>query len=328
MDLPRFLNRGEKNRAPRAAGAEKSSRRVRHAGADQSFIDPAVLQKLSNLQLVAKVVVEGFLAGLHRSPYHGFSVDFAEYREYCEGDDLRTVDWNVFGRSDRYYVKKYEGETNTALHFLLDVSGSMSYGSGDVSKLDYARFLVASLSYFAFRQKDAVGLYVFDQQVREFLPPRLRRTHMHQLLSLLKGANAGGATGWHRPLEKVAHLASRRGMIVMVSDFYSDLDDLFRGTRFFQSRGHEVVLFQVLDPYELEFPFEGPLLLEDAETEDRVMVVPQATRKTYLDNFQQHQERLRESAASTGIDWMLVRTDQPLDEALLRYLKARHRKNK
>ncbi|HEY2934534.1 MAG TPA: DUF58 domain-containing protein [Acidobacteriota bacterium] len=328
MDLLKFLNRGEKNPQPQAGKVEPSPRRVRYAGAQQSFIDPTVLQMLSNLQLVAKVVVEGFLSGLHRSPYHGFSVDFAEYREYSEGDDLRTVDWNVFARSDRYYVKKYEGETNTALHFLLDVSGSMSYGSGSVSKLDYARFLVASLAYFASRQKDAVGLYIFDQQIREFLPPRLRRTHMHQFLTLLKTAKAAGTTGWNRPLERVAQLASRRGMIVMVSDFYSDLEDLFRGARFFQSRGNEVILFQVLDPYELEFPFEGPVLLEDVETEDRVMVVPQATRKAYLENFQQHQERLREGAATAGIDYKVVRTDQPLDETLLHYLKARHRRIK
>ncbi|MBI4455574.1 MAG: DUF58 domain-containing protein [Acidobacteria bacterium] len=292
----------------------------------QSFIDPVVLQKLSNLQLVAKVVVQGFVSGLHRSPYHGFSVDFAEYREYTEGDDLRNIDWNVFARSDRYYVKKYQGETNTALHFLVDVSRSMHYGSGEITKLEYARFLVASLGYFAFRQKDAIGLYFFDDAMREYLPPRLRRTHMIRFLSMLANVREGGSTGWQQPLEQIAQLVTRRGMIVIVSDFYSELEELFKGIRLLRCRGHDAILFQLLDPYELEFPFDRLALLEDAETKDKILVVPQASRKHYLEAFASHQETLRERALSAGADWMLIRTDHPLDEALLRYLTLRHKR--
>ena len=309
----------------------QSSVRIRKSGTGQpdtrqSFIDPAVLQKLSSLQLVAKVVVQGFVSGLHRSPYHGFSVDFAEYREYTDGDDLRGIDWNVVARTDRYYIKKYQGETNTALHFLLDVSRSMHYGSAEISKLDYARFLVASLGYFGFRQKDAIGLYLFDDAIREFLPPRLRRTHMTRFLTTLEHGSEGGATGWQQPLEKIAQLVSRRGVMVIVSDFYSDLEELFRGIKLLLSRGHDAILFQILDPYELEFPFDRPTLLEDVETLDRVLVVPQASRKHYLEAFGSHQAALQDRAASAGADWMVLRTDRPLDEALLHYLTVRHRR--
>ena len=310
---------GTAGRTPSAAPSAQGSGR-------QSFIDPLVLQKLSSLQLVAKVVVQGFVTGLHRSPYHGFSVDFAEYREYSEGDDLRNIDWNVFARTDRYYVKKYEGETNTALHFLLDMSGSMRYRSGKISKLDYARFLTASLGYFAFRQKDAIGLYLFDDAIRQFLPPRLRRTHMNRFLTILENAGQGGATDWRQPLERIAQLVTRRGIVIIVSDFYSDLTELFRGVRMLQSRGHDAILFQVLDPYELEFPFDNLTLLEDTETREKVLVVPQVSRKAYLESFKQHQELLREQAAASGADCMLLRTDRPLDEALLNYLTVRHRR--
>ncbi|MBI3939952.1 MAG: DUF58 domain-containing protein [Acidobacteria bacterium] len=327
---------GRKNRKSEASSARPASAGVESVGrrsvpgppspGRQSFIDPLVLQKLSSLQLVAKVVVQGFVSGLHRSPYHGFSVDFAEYREYNEGDDLRNIDWNVFARTDRYYIKKYQGETNTALHFLLDVSGSMHYGSGNVHKLDYARFLVASLGYFAYRQKDAIGLYLFDDAMREFLPPRLRRTHMNRFLTTLERVSHSGSTGWQQPLEKIAQLVTRRGIVLIVSDFYSDLEDLFRGIRVLQSRGHDAILFQILDPYELEFPFDGLTLLEDVETRDRVMVAPQASRRHYLEAFTRHQETLRSEAAASGADWMLLRTDRPLDEALLHYLTVRHRR--
>ncbi len=292
----------------------------------QSFIDPRVLQRLSSLQLVAKVVVQGFVTGMHRSPYHGFSVDFVEYREYAEGDDLRNIDWNVVARSDRYYVKKYQGETNTAIHFLLDTSRSMHYGSGQITKFEYARFLVASLGYFAFRQKDAIGLYLFDDDIRGLLPPRMRRTHLNRFLTILQNASDGGPTGWRQPLEKLAQLVVRRGIIIVVSDFYSDLEDLFKGLKLLRGRGHDAILFQILDPYELDFPFDRLALLEDLETRDRALVVPHDSRKHYLEAFGRHQETLRERTAASGVDWMLIRTDRPLDEALLHYLTVRQKR--
>jgi uncharacterized protein (DUF58 family) len=275
---------------------------------------------------VAKVVVEGFVTGMHRSPYHGFSVDFAEYREYSVGDDLRNIDWNVVARSDRYYVKKYQGEPNTAIHFVFDTSRSMHYGSGEITKLEYARFLVASLGYFAFRQKDAVGLYLFDEDIVDLLPPRLRRMHLNRFLTMLANISEGGKTGWQQPLERLAQLIVRRGIIVVVSDFYSDLEDLFKGIKLLRGRGHDAILFQILDPYELEFPFDRIALLEDAETKGRTLVVPQASRKQYLEGFGKHQEKLRENTAAAGADLMMIRTDRPLDEALLHYLTVRQKR--
>lgn len=290
------------------------------------FIDPAVLTRVRNLQLVARTVVEGFLAGLHRSPYHGFSLEFAEYREYSPGDDIRRVDWKVFGRSDRFYVKKYEGETNTQLYILLDASRSMSFSSHPVSKLDYARFLTAALAYFAVHQKDATALLTFDSDVLHYIPPRSRHGHFFTILHHLEHLSVGDQTNIIRAMEKLARLIRKRSLVVVISDFYQDPDGLSRLLRLFHARGNDVVLFHVLDPVELEMPLDGMSILEDLETGERLPYVQEYSREAYLEQVRHHIGRLRKECFDLGFDYSVLDTEKPLDRALYRYLSRRMKK--
>lgn len=290
------------------------------------FIDPQVLSRINNLYLIAKTVVEGFITGLHRSPYHGFSLDFAEYREYSPGDDIRTVDWKVYGRSDRFYVKKYEGETNTQVHILLDASRSMAFSSQQVSKLDYARYLAASLAYFAVRQKDSTGLLTFDSNLWNYTPPRMRHGHFFTLLHQLEHLQVGKETSISGAMEHLAGLAHKRGLVILISDFYQEVSEIAKGLRFFQYRGNDVILFHILDPAELEMPLAKVSLLEDMETADHLTYIPEYSRRAYLDLLQEHIGRLRKECRDIRIDYELLNTRQPLDRALHRYLAARERK--
>ena len=219
-------------------------------------IQPHILARISGLELLARAVVEGFIAGLHRSPYKGFSVDFMQYRPYVPGDDLRRVDWKVFARTDRTLVREFEGETNTRMHFVLDTSRSMGYRSHSVSKLDYASYLVASLAYMAVRQRDAAGLVLFDDTIRQNLSPRSSRGHLHTLLTLLESVAVGEATSFDKPLHAIADQQQKRGFVVLVSDLLSDADQLIDALRHFRFIGHEVCIFHVLDPQEIAFDFE------------------------------------------------------------------------
>ena len=290
------------------------------------FIDPQILSRISNLQLVAKTVVEGFLAGLHRSPYHGFSLDFAEYREYSPGDDIRRVDWKVFGRTDRLYVKKYEGDTNTQLYILLDVSKSMAFSSQEVSKLDYARYLAASLAYLAMRQKDAAGVILFDSDVISQTPPRTRHGHFLTLLNQLETLKIGGQTDIGGAMERLAHLIRKRAMVVLISDFYQETEKISKALRFFHHRGNDVILFHVLDPVELEMPFGEISTLEDMETEEHLPYVPEYSRRAYLTLLREHIEELRKECRNIYLDYELLNTEEPLDRALYRYLSLRGKK--
>lgn len=290
------------------------------------FIDPQVLSRISNLQLIARTVVEGFLTGLHRSPYHGFSLDFAEYREYSPGDDIRNVDWKVYGRTDRFYVKKYQGETNTQVYVLLDSSKSMGFSSHKLSKLDYARYLAASLAYFGMRQKDATGLLIFDSSIVSYLPPRTRHGHFFTVLHQLEHVRLGGETNIKGAMEHLAQLARKRGIVVLISDFYQEVDEIAKGLRFFQYHGHDLILFHLLDPVELELPIGKVSTLEDMETKDQVTYVPEYSRHAYLELLKDHIERLKKECRDTRIDYQLLNTQQPLDKALYAYLSARQRK--
>lgn len=290
------------------------------------LIDPKVLARLSTLQLVAKAVVEGFISGLHRSPYHGFSLEFAEYREYSPGDDIRGVDWKVFGRTDRFYVKKFEGETNTQVYILLDASRSMGYSSNSVSKLGYARFLAAALAFFAVRQKDAVGLITFASEVLRHLPPRTRRGHFSTLLHQLEQTREGGTTDISGALEALARLIRKRSLVILISDFYQDRERIGRALRFFHHRGNDLILFHILDPVERELPLDAISTLEDMETRDFVTYVPQYSREAYLGLLRDHIEGLRKDCRDIYIDYELLSTDEPLDRALYRYLSVRERR--
>jgi uncharacterized protein (DUF58 family) len=289
----------------------------------RQYLDPAVVARLSTLELKARTIVEGFLSGLHRSPFKGFSVEFAEYRQYIPGDDLATIDWKVYARSDRYYVKKFEEETNLDCHILLDVSASMAYGSGAMTKHEYALCLAASLGYLMNRQRDAVGLAAFADQIVTMLPASARPGHLRALLLALDRLRPERQTNVGRPLHQLADALTKRGMIVLISDLFDDPESVVRGLKHFQFRGADVIVFHVLDPYELTFPFERTTRFEDLETSEEVTAVPALARSSYLKAINGLIERYKRELGSVGIDYHQLSTAQPLEMALLAYLSTR-----
>ena len=288
------------------------------------FLDPTVLARIENLELLARTVVDGFVAGLHRSPYLGLSLDFAEHRSYMPGDDIRDIDWRLWGRTDRYYVKLYEAETNASFAVLLDVSKSMSYGSGGVTKLDYARFLAACLTYFSRQQRDRVGLVTFDDEVVEYVPPSVRNLDL--VLHTLDRANPGRPGSLRKPLMRSAEIFQRKGILVLISDFYEEPDQVLDAVRFLRGRGHDVIVFHVLDTAELEFPFENASSFEDLESGERIPIVPRRLRDQYRALVQAHVAELERRFAGDRVDYTLIDTSKPLDHALFRYLTIREKK--
>ncbi len=293
----------------------------------QRFLDPATLHAISGLDLVAKTVVDGFVAGLHRSPDFGFSQEFAEYRAYSEGDDLRHVDWNVFARTEKCFLKRYRGETNTQLLLLLDCSNSMAYGSHPVSKLDYARFVAASLSYMANGQRDAAGLIVFDDEVINYVAPSTRQGQLFRLLHAIEKAEPGKRTDFSKPFVHFQNFLHRRGLVVVMSDFYEDPAVIVRTMEPLRHHGNEVILFHVLDPQEIKPKFREPVLLVDMENETEALEVsPEYARNEYRRRIDTHIESLSEKARGAGLDYFLMDTSRPLDEGLREYLAIRRGK--
>jgi uncharacterized protein (DUF58 family) len=290
-----------------------------------SYLTPATLARLGSLELKARTIVEGFLTGLHRSPFKGFSVEFAEYRQYLPGDDLATLDWKVFARTDRYFIKKYEEETNLDCHILLDVSGSMGYKSGDVTKLEYGSYLAAALAYLMHRQRDAVGLIAFDDKITKMLAPSARGGHLSALLITLDRLALGARTNVAKPLNDLAEAIHKRGLVVLISDLLDDPERVLEGLKHFRYRGTEVIVFHVLDPAELRFPFEQVARFRDMETHDEVLAVPGAVRDDYLKAMSDMQERYRRALRLVGIDYVTLDTSVPLDSALMAYLMTRRR---
>ena len=290
----------------------------------QRFLDPATLGSIAGLDLIAKTVVDGFVAGLHRSPDFGFSQEFAEYRAYTQGDDLRHVDWNVFARTDRCYLKRYRGETNTQLLVLLDTSASMGFGSHAVNKLDYARFLAASLCYLAHVQRDAAGLIVFDEDVTNYVAPSTRQGQLFRLLHAIEQAQTGTRTDFSKPFVHFQNFLHRRGIVVVVSDFYEDPALIVKTVEPLRVRGNEVILFHLLDPQEIAPKFREPVLLVDMEDSRTALEVsPEYARHEYRAKIDAHIEALRWEARGAGLDYFLVDTGRPLDEGLREYLSVR-----
>ena len=289
------------------------------------FLDPAILARLGTMELKARAVVEGLLSGLHRSPLKGFSVEFAEYRQYLPGDDLSRIDWKVYARSDRYYVKKFEEETNLDCHLLLDVSASMGYGSRGVTKLEYGSVLAASLAYLMNRQRDAVGLTTFDDAILTMVPPSARPSHLRSLLVTLDGIGLGRRTDVSKPLHLLADGIGKRGLIVFISDLLDEPERILNGLRHFRFRGSEVIVFHLLDPAELTFPFERAARFRDMELGDEVMAVPSVVRREYLDALHAALDRYRRELGSEGIDYRLIDSSTPLEFALMSYLSTRGR---
>jgi len=294
----------------------------------QRFLDPAVLSRISGLDLVAKTVVDGFVAGLHRSPDFGFSQEFAEYRAYTPGDDLRHVDWNVFARTERCYLKRYRGETNSLLTVLLDASNSMNFSSHGVTKMDYARFVAASLFHLAIQnQRDAAGLIVFDDEVRNYICPSTRQGQLHRLLSGLDLAEPRARTDFAKPLQHFQEFLRRRGLVLMISDFFESPEKIIRTIEPLHFHGNEVVLFHVLDPVEIQPQLDAPVILVDLETKERLEVTPEYARDEYRPKMDAHIADLRSRAQGAGMDYFVLSTDRPLDEALAEYLTIRQRRN-
>ncbi len=290
----------------------------------QRFLDPSTLASISGLDLVAKTVVDGFVAGLHRSPDFGFSQEFAEYRAYSQGDDLRHVDWNVFARTEKTFLKRYRGETNTQLLVLLDTSASMAYGSHAVTKLDYARFVAASLCYMAHVQRDAAGLIVFDEDVSNYVAPSTRQGQLFRLLHAIEKAEAGTRTDFVKPFAHFQNFLRRRGIVVVLSDFYERPDVIVKTIEPLRYRGNDVILFHLLDPQEIKPKFREPVLLVDMENAaDALEVSPEYTRDEYPRKIDSHIEALSSAARGAGMEYFLMNTARPLDEGLREYLAVR-----
>jgi uncharacterized protein (DUF58 family) len=294
----------------------------------QRFLDPGVLAGITSLDLLARTVVDGFVAGLHRSPDFGFSQEFAEYRAYSPGDDLRHVDWNLFARTERCYLKRYRGETSSQVTLLLDASNSMQYTSGPPSKMDYARFIAASLFYLAIRnQRDAAGLIVFDDEVRDYIRPSTRQGQLMRLLAGLERAEPHGRTDYGKPLRHFQALLHRRGIVVVISDFYEEPETIVRIIEPLRFQGNDVVLFHILDPQEISPELKGPAILVDLESDREMEVIPEYTKTIYRTKMRAHIEQLRSRTRGAGMDYHVLVTDQPLDTALREYLSLRHAGN-
>ena len=291
-----------------------------------TYLDFDTLSRISNMQLLAKTVVEGFILGLHRSPYRGFSVEFAEYRQYAPGDEIRYLDWKLYGKTDRYYVKQFEEETNLNCHIILDKSASMSYGSGKLTKLQYGSYLAASLAQFMMMQRDATGLVLFDTEIRTLLPARSRTTHLHLMLSELENLQPAGATATGKPLHDLAEGIKKRGLIVLISDLYDEPEDVLSGLQHFKFLGNDVIVFHLMDKAEADFPFDHVTEFIDPETGERIVTAPDSVRKDYLAELEAFCAAYRQGCAALKVDYALFDTSTPLELALSEYLYQRSRR--
>ncbi|MBI4617228.1 MAG: DUF58 domain-containing protein [Planctomycetes bacterium] len=292
--------------------------------ASQPMLSPAALARFANLDLVARWVVEGFLSGIHQSPFHGSSVEFAEYRPYVRGDDLKYLDWKTLAKSDRLYIKRFHSETNLKCHILLDTSASMGYGSGDMTKFRYAQCLAAALSYLlVMRQIDAVGLVTFDEGVRDRLPPRASARHLKDIFGVLSRTEPGKGTKIADTLHDLARSLPQRGLVVLLSDGYDDEEALVAGLEHFRYRKHEVLFFQLFDPAEIDFPFQTLADFRDMETGETIQVVPGAYRQVYVEEFARYVEAIHKACSDHQIEHQAIDTRTPFDLWLARYLNRR-----
>ncbi len=287
------------------------------------FLAPEVLARINSLELVARSIVEGFISGLHRSPYLGFSTDFAEHRQYMPGDDLRHLDWKLLARTDRLYIKKYQSDTNTQIMLMVDTSGSMSYASGEVTKIQYAQFLASSLAYLGVRQHDSVGLIAFNESAVEYIPALSRTGHLRTILGTIERLQAKQGTAISEQLHRVAELLNRRSIIILISDLYDDPQKITEGLEHLRFLGNEVVVFHLLDKREIDFDFNEPVVLEDCETEEQLHVQPETLRDEYLRIINAHIAAIRDGSTRNRVDYELLKTSEPLDIALSAYLNRR-----
>jgi len=293
----------------------------------QRFLDPKTLATISSLDLVAKTVVDGFVAGLHRSPDFGFSQEFAEYRAYTPGDDLRNVDWNVFARTEKTVLKRYRGETNSQLLVLLDTSASMGFGQLPMPKLDYARYLAASLAYMGNLQRDATGLIIFDDDVTNYIPPSTKQGQLTRLLHAIEHSVVGTHTDFAKPFLHFQQFLRRRGIVAVISDFYEQPTTIIKAVEPLRYHGNEVILFHILDQQEIEPTFRDSTLLIDMETKSSMEVTPEYSKTEYRKKMKDHMSSLKTAAQGAGLGYFLMNTSRPLDEGLREYLTLRQRRD-
>ncbi len=321
--LDRLFGKPPAASPPKGQSVSADANGQRNGSSNDVSIDPTALMRLKTLELRAKTVVEGFMSGIHRSPYHGFSVEFTDYRPYSPGDDVRYIDWKLFARQDRYYIKRFEDETNLRCYLVADLSGSMEFGTLEYSKADYARTLMATFAYFLSLQRDAVGLLTFDQTIGEYIPPRFRSGHMRRLMLALERATSGKRTEIAPPLEQITKLAKRRSLIVLVSDLLAPIDQLDKKLAYLNSQGHEVVIWRVLDPSEIQFNFEDATIFEDLESGKRLFVDPEAVKKNYLKRFKEHADQLEEICRQKNCYLSTISMDEPLENVLSEFVRWR-----
>lgn len=289
------------------------------------YLKPETVSKLSNLSLVARLVVEGFITGLHKSPYHGFSVEFAEHRQYMPGDDIRHVDWKVYAKTDRHYVKQFEEETNLKAYLLVDSSASMGYGSGQINKIEYATYLSAGLAYLMLKQRDSVGLVTFDEKLRKYLPPRSVNSYLSVLLQELDKTKPRAKTNVSRTFHQLAERIQRRGLVIILSDLFDDPVKVMAGLKHFRHKKHEVIVFHILDPMERSFEFRQDAVYVDMETGDKLSTQPWHIRNDYVRLMTKFIDTYKKQCRENNIDYVLMDTSQPFDKALLQFLLKRKR---
>ena len=292
----------------------------------QQYLRPEVISRLQNMELRARLVVEGFITGLHQSPYHGFSVEFAEHRQYMPGDEIKRIDWKIVGRTDRFYVKQYEEETNLKAYLLLDASASMRFSAeGRISKFSYGAYLAAALSYLMIQQRDAAGLCIFDEEIRTYMPPHSTRSYLQQILKTLEATQPGSKTRMDTPLNSVAERLKRRGLVIVISDLFDDPDSVFAAFKHFRHDKHEMIVFHVLDPLERTFAFGADALFTDMETGESLASQPYHMRKAYQEKMAEFIERYKKGCREQLIDYVQLDTSTPFDKALFEYLAKRAR---
>lgn len=292
----------------------------------REYLNPETVSKLKGMEMKARMVVEGFIAGLQKSPYHGFSVEFAEHRQYMPGDNIRDIDWKVYAKTDRHYIKQYEEETNLKAYLLLDCSKSMAYQSGGImTKLDYSGLLSGALSYMMLRQRDAVGLVTFDEKIRRYIPPRSKSGHLHVLLKELSEQPASDATDISSALHEMAERIKRRGLVVLMSDLLDDPEKIISGLRHFRYHKHEVILFHILDPRERDFAFAGEAVFKDMETGEEITTSPYQIKRAFASSAKQFSEQISSACRQSNIDYHPIDTSMPFDKALYAFLAKRER---
>lgn len=291
----------------------------------QKFLKPEVVSKLANMELRARLVVEGFITGLHRSPYHGFSVEFAEHRQYMPGDEIKHIDWKVYGKTDRFYVKEFEEETNLKAYILLDASGSMGYSSNRITKLEYSSYLAAALAYLMLRQRDSVGLVIFDEKIRKFIPPRSVFSYLHVILKELERVKIGALTDLSATFHQLAERIKRRGLIIVLSDLFDEPSKVLAGLKHFRHRKHEVIVFHILDPMERSFAFGDEAVFKDMETGDEIDTQPWHIRRDYQRQVEEFLQTYKRECLQDRIDYVLMDTSEDFYTALFEYLGKRGR---